>query len=131
MNTTFLKSVNKIVVNYISPNKLNFSELPPLIDDVIFSLTSKKSITTNIQYKKATPRQIKNSINPQALVSFIDGKPYKFLSRHLSKHGMSMEKYREAFGLPDSYPSTCSELSKKRAKAAKRSGLGRKNLWQR
>ncbi|WP_414739666.1 MucR family transcriptional regulator [Methylorubrum extorquens] len=38
---------------------------------------------------KPTPAQIRKSITPVALMSFIDWKPYRTLKRHLSGHGLN------------------------------------------
>ena len=32
------------------------------------------------------------------MLSLIDGKPYQTLKRHLSKHGLTAEQYRERYG---------------------------------
>ncbi len=48
---------------------------------------------------EADPAQIRKSITPDALISFIDGKPYKTLKRHLTGNGLTMEEYRQRFGL--------------------------------
>jgi hypothetical protein len=37
--------------------------------------------------------------------SFVDGKPYRTLKRHLSVHGLTIEGYRARYGLPNDYPS--------------------------
>ena len=38
--------------------------------------------------------QIRNSIRPDAIVSFIDGRRYKTLKRHLTAHGFDPRAYR-------------------------------------
>lgn len=78
---------------------------------------------------KLTPSQIRKSIAPDALISFVDGKPYKTLKRHLSGAGKTIEQYRERFGLPRDYPSTAASYSEQRSALAKSLGLGqlRKN----
>jgi predicted transcriptional regulator len=74
--------------------------------------------------EKPTPAQIRKSITPEALISFIDGKPYKTLKRHLTGNGMTIEEYRERYGLPRDYPSTAASYSEMRAALAKSFGLG-------
>ncbi|WP_348644181.1 MucR family transcriptional regulator [Methylobacterium sp. WL120] len=74
--------------------------------------------------EKATAAQIKKSIAPDALISFIDGKAYKTLKRHLTKNGLTMEGYRARYGLSADYPSTAASYSAKRSELARSLGLG-------
>lgn len=60
------------------------------------------------------------------IISLIDGKPYKTLRRHLSRHGLSPEQYRERYGLKPDYPIVAEAYSQVRRDMAKRIGLGRK-----
>lgn len=71
-----------------------------------------------------TPAQIRKSVRDDAIVSFIDGKPYKSLKRHLTKHGLDPAGYRQRFGLPPEYPMTAPAYSRRRSDLAKQSGLG-------
>lgn len=69
--------------------------------------------------------QIKKSITPEGLISFMDGKRYKTLKRHLTTHGLSPESYRVRFGLPHDYPMVASDYAAQRSALAKSIGLGR------
>jgi predicted transcriptional regulator len=60
------------------------------------------------------------------IISLIDGKPYKTLRRHLSRHGLTPEQYREEFGLKSDYPMVAENYSTARRDMAKKIGLGRK-----
>lgn len=60
------------------------------------------------------------------IISLIDGKPYKTLRRHLSRHGLSPEQYRERYGLKPDYPIVSESYSQVRRDMAKKIGLGRK-----
>lgn len=60
------------------------------------------------------------------IISMIDGKPYKTLTRHLSTHGLSPDEYRARYNLPKSYPMTALAYSEQRRQMAKELGLGRK-----
>ncbi len=73
-----------------------------------------------------TPAQIRKSIQQDGLVSFIDGKSYQTLKRHLGKHGLDMPAYRQRYGLPADYPSTAPGYSERRSALARSLGLGRK-----
>jgi predicted transcriptional regulator len=71
-----------------------------------------------------TPAEIRRSVTPEALVSFLDGKSYKTLRRHLGTHGMTPETYRARFGLPADYPMTAANYAAHRSELAKAAGLG-------
>ncbi len=60
------------------------------------------------------------------IISLIDGKSYKTLRRHLARHGMTPEQYRERFGLKSDYPMVSENYSNARREMAKKIGLGRK-----
>ena len=54
----------------------------------------------------------------------VDGKSYKTLRRHLSKHGMTPEEYRVRYNLKDDYPMVAPTYSEARRAMAHRIGLG-------
>jgi predicted transcriptional regulator len=60
------------------------------------------------------------------IVSMIDGKPYKTLRRHLARHGLTPEQYRERYNLKPDYPMVSESYSQVRRDMAKKIGLGRK-----
>ncbi|WP_284247322.1 MucR family transcriptional regulator, partial [Methylobacterium haplocladii] len=75
-----------IVAAFISNNSLPASELPTMLISVhaaVSALANGSSVTASaeLELEKATPSQIKKSVTPDALISFIDGKPYKTLKR--------------------------------------------------
>src|SRR6476619_2761953 len=75
----------EIVSAYVTCNRVAPGELPGLIQTVHASLLalSQPAAASSEVVEKPTPAQIKKSIAPDALISFIDGKPYKTLKRHL------------------------------------------------
>jgi predicted transcriptional regulator len=60
------------------------------------------------------------------IISLIDGKPYKSLKRHLSRHGLTPEQYRERFKLKPDYPMVAENYAKQRRDLALKIGLGSK-----
>jgi len=66
----------------------------------------------------------KSLANPDFIVSMVDGKSYKTLRRHLSKHGMTPEEYRVRYNLKDDYPMVAPTYSEARRAMAHRIGLG-------
>ena len=106
---------------------MGVGELPGLIHAVHASLVSlsQPAPPSSEALEKLTSAQIKKSITPDALISFIDGKPYKILKRHLSKHGFDPYSYRKRYGLPNDYPMVAANYAAQRSGLARSSGLGR------
>ena len=73
---------------------------------------------------RQTPAQIRKSISPDHLISFIDGRKFKTLKRHLSLHGMTPADYRDYYGLPSDYPMVAPNYSAARSSLAVAAGLG-------
>lgn len=68
----------------------------------------------------------KSLASPDHIISLIDGKPYKTLRRHLSRHGLTPEEYRRRYNLRQDYPMVAANYSEARRQMAKNIGLGRK-----
>ena len=117
-----------LVAAYVSNNNVPVSELPALIASVHATLAGlgNEAVAEPTRPEKPTAAQIKKSISPDALISFIDGKPYKTLKRHLTGNGVTMEEYRARYGLPSDYPSTAANYSAQRSALAHSFGLGQK-----
>ncbi|MHB2205570.1 Ros/MucR family transcriptional regulator [Methylobacterium sp. CM6257] len=115
-----------VVAAYVANNSIPSTELPALISGVHSALAGlgQGGASEAPAVAKLTPAQIRKSITPDALISFIDGKPYKTLKRHLNRHGMTIEEYRTHYGLPRDYPSTAASYSAQRSALAKSLGLG-------
>ena len=60
------------------------------------------------------------------IISMIDGKPYKTLKRHLSRHGLTPDEYRRRYNLKPDYPMVAANYSTARRDMAKKIGLGQK-----
>ena len=60
------------------------------------------------------------------IISMIDGKPYKTLKRHLSRHGLTPQQYRERYNLKADYPMVSENYSEARRAMAHKIGLGLK-----
>ncbi|KQW67059.1 hypothetical protein ASE17_20400 [Phenylobacterium sp. Root77] len=117
-----LAGTTQIITAFVSHNLLNAQDLPALIAKVHGAFRDEQVAEPAVA--KATASQIRRSITPDALISFIDGKPYKVLTRHLAMHGFTISEYRNRYGLPADYPSTAPAYSAVRSAAAKAAGLG-------
>lgn len=120
-----------LVAAYVSNNSVPASELGALIANIHTALigiaTGSTAAAANPvdEIEKPTAAQIRKSITPEGLVSFIDGKSYKTLKRHLTGHGLDPSSYRQRFGLPADYPMVAASYAAQRSALAKRIGLGR------
>ncbi|TXN40828.1 MucR family transcriptional regulator [Methylobacterium sp. WL30] len=115
-----------LVAAYVSNNNVPVSELPNIIASVHASLSglANGAPAEPAGPEKPTPAQIRKSVTPDALISFIDGKRYKTLRRHVTVAGLTMDEYRARYGLPADYPSTAASYSAQRSELARSLGLG-------
>ncbi|MGU3663547.1 MucR family transcriptional regulator, partial [Methylobacterium sp. A49B] len=126
----FAELVGNIVAAYVSNNSVPVSELPKLIQgvhDAVRGLTSggvSRATTAVSEIDRPSPAQVRKSVRPDGIVSFIDGKTYKTLKRHLTSHGLDPKSYRERYGLPADYPMVAPSYAEQRSALAKAIGLG-------
>jgi predicted transcriptional regulator len=119
-----------IVSAYVSNNPVPPTELPALIAQVhsavanLGTATAVGAAASDAEVAKPTPAQIRKSIRDDGIVSFIDGKVYKTLKRHLTAHGFDPRAYRERYGLPADYPMVAPSYAAQRSVLARASGLG-------
>ena len=113
----------ELVAAYVSNNHVARVDLPALIATVQSALSGISGnlalSSTRSNSELPTPAQIRKSITPDALISFIDGKPYKVLKRHLRTHGLNQHAYRERYGLPTNYPMVAPSYSTRRGEISR------------
>ncbi|MDE4915210.1 MucR family transcriptional regulator [Methylobacterium sp. 092160098-2] len=127
---TVRSNVVKIVVAYVARNYISPSEMPALIKIVSLAFSDIHSCRYLMPKKipnsqLPNPTEIHRSIQDDGLTSFINGKNYKTLKRHLKSHGLNPSGYRQRYGLPGDYPMVAASYAKKRSAFAKANGLGR------
>ncbi len=123
----------EIVASYVGANShVQAAEIPNIIRQVRAALSEETGGQAEAapEQTKVTGAQVRKSITPDALMSFVDNKPYKTLKRHLSRHGMTMDDYRQRYGLPSDYPSVAPNYSAARSEMAKKLGLGAQRRGQ-
>jgi predicted transcriptional regulator len=114
---------------YLSNNTVPSAELAGLIQSTRAALTQDAApVETEADTPTFTPAVTarKSLASPDHLISLIDGKPYKTLKRHLTRHGLTPETYRERYGLPASYPMVAPAFAAMRRAIAEKIGLGTK-----
>jgi predicted transcriptional regulator len=129
--TALIDLAGDIVSAFVSNNSVPLAELPALIRNVHAALgglvagTAQATVQPAETVEKPTAAQIKKSVTPDGIVSFVDGKTYKTLKRHLTTNGFDAQSYRQRFGLPADYPMVASSYAARRSALAKSIGLGR------
>lgn len=125
----FVELAGDIASAYVSNNSIPVSELPALIQGIHAALTGlangKAQAAPEAEVEKPTAPQIRKSVMQDGIVSFLDGKTYKTLKRHLTTHGLDPQSYRQRYGLSTDYPMVAPEYAKRRSDLAKSIGLGR------
>ena len=139
MNETFDEASNtlavitaELVAAYVSNNPVPASELPALIawvhgavsGLVAGTLTPESGAAPQAEIEKPGAAQVRKSVRQDGIVSFIDGKTYKTLKRHLTSHGLDPRSYRDRYGLPADYPMVAPSYAEQRSALAKAIGLG-------
>lgn len=120
---TTIRLASEIVAAYVSHNPVPANEVAPLVVSVhsaVAGLMDVQSLPAPGEtFGKPTADEIRISIQIDGIVSFIDGRPYKTLKRHLTAHGLDPQSYRERFGLPDDYPMVAASYAARRSVLAK------------
>jgi predicted transcriptional regulator len=117
-------AIATIVVGYMQHMSLEIQDICDLVEALNKSFSKEPNDDTTVAIHPKTPKEIKNSIQDDALISFEDGRHYKTLKRHLTIRGLTPITYREKHGLPVDYPMVCPSYSAHRSELAKTMGLG-------
>ena len=138
MNETFDETSNtlaamtaELVAAYVSNNPVPAAELPALIvrvhgaiSGLVAGTPTAAGAAPQVEVEKPSATQIRKSVRHDGIVSFIDGKLYKTLKRHLASHGLDPRSYRDSYGLPTDYPMVAPGYAEQRSAIAKAIGLG-------
>jgi predicted transcriptional regulator len=123
-----LRMTASVVSAYVGNNNLTPTQIPDVIKTVYGSLTSlgRGGGAGRDAPRPAVP--IRRSITPDYIVCLEDGRKLKMLKRHLrTTYNMTVEDYRQKWGLPIDYPMVAPNYAKQRSAFAKRIGLGRRS----
>jgi predicted transcriptional regulator len=115
-----------IVAAFFTRNAVAAGDLARLVSETHRALSMLRHPLAPVAEPLVPAVSARKSITPDHLISLEDGKKYRTLKRHLSRMGLSPERYREKWGLPADYPMVAPSYSAQRSELAKSSGLGRK-----
>jgi predicted transcriptional regulator len=117
----------EIVSAHTSNNTVSISDLPTVIQQV-FTTLAALSVDGGQGHSSVRPKPaiaINKSITDHYIVCLEDGKKLQMLKRHLKTvYNLSVEQYRERWGLPVDYPAVAPNYAKRRSEIAKSCGLG-------
>ena len=125
--------VSNVAAAYFSNSSVSPADIPTVLSQIAASLEAigapapepKPAEVPAERRPKPTAAEIRNSVRPDGLVSFEDGRVYKTLRRHLNKLGVTPSQYRQKWGLPSDYPLVAPSLSELRSAMARQKQLGR------
>lgn len=114
-----------IVVAHVGNNDVQIADLPNVIEQVYNALAAVHDQGRGRAGRPTPAVAIKKSVTPDYIICLEDGKKLKMLKRHLKAvYGMSIQEYRERWGLPADYPTVAPNYAKQRSRLAKTIGLG-------
>ena len=121
-----IEKTAKLVAAYLSKNSLATKDIPDLIRSIHAALSGVGTVEPpTAALVPAVP--IKKSVSADALTCLDCGKRFKMLKRHLSTdHGLTIDEYRQKWGLPSDYPVVAPAYAEVRSSLAKSIGLGTK-----
>ncbi len=118
-----LSMATKIATSYVGNNSVALDQVPALIvglHEVLNKLEGGEPVR-----EPMVP--IDKSVKRNEIICLECGQGHKMLKRHLSSgHGLTVEGYRERWGLDRNYPLVAPNYAKQRSELAKKMGLGRK-----
>ncbi len=116
----------QIVSAHLGHNNVPANSIPGLIQQVYATLRGLGPEPVAAEQREpAVP--IKRSVFPDYIICLEDGKKLKMLKRHLqTAYNMTVDQYREKWGLPPNYPMVAPNYAEHRSSLAKKIGLGRK-----
>lgn len=115
----------EIVSAFVAKNELTRADLPGFIQEVYGGLASVKHHPATRLGAPIPAVPIQDSITPDHIICLEDGKQLKMIKRHLKAvYNMTVDEYRQRWGLPADYPAVAPNYAKQRSQLAKVIGLG-------
>jgi predicted transcriptional regulator len=126
-NSDLLKMSVDLTSAYLSNHTKTLEEIPSVLSAMHKAIDgayhNPHSLLNRPTHQPAVP--ISESVTDEYIVCLEDGKKLQMLKRHLNTvYKMSLDQYKERWGLPQDYPSTAPSYSKRRTQIAKNTGLG-------
>jgi predicted transcriptional regulator len=119
--------VTEIASAYLTNNQINSDDLEGFLKKIYQIVGEISREANNMKHRPAlTPAvPVEESVKDDYIICLEDGKKLQMLKRHLSTvYNMSLEQYKERWGLPLDYPVVSPNYAKRRSEIAKTTGLG-------
>jgi predicted transcriptional regulator len=116
-----------MVSAYISKRVVNLDDFLSLFIQFYQALASVHARRDELGRRSDNPPavSISDSVTNDYLICLEDGKKLQILKLHLSAvYKMTVDDYKERWGLPNNYPSVAPAYAKRRSQIAKDNGLG-------
>lgn len=117
----------EIASAYLASNEVSADALPDILKRIFLSVVELMRDANNMKHRPAlTPAvPVEESVHDDYIVCLEDGKKLQMLKRHLSTvYNMTVEQYKERWGLPADYPVVSPDYARRRSDIAKTTGLG-------
>jgi predicted transcriptional regulator len=116
-----------IVSSYVSNHQVSPENLKKFVQSTYQVLS--ETARSPFLFRSTSPLNpavpVEESVHEDYIVCLEDGKRLQMLKRHLKTvYKMSVEQYRERWGLPLDYPVVAPSYAKRRSQIAKNTGLG-------
>lgn len=112
---------------YLANNEVSPDDIAAILKKIFLAVIDLSRDAHNIKHRPAlTPAvPVEESIHDDYIVCLEDGKKLQMLKRHLNTvYGISIEEYKERWGLSADYPVVSPNYAKRRSDIAKTTGLG-------
>ncbi len=123
-----MEYTSRIVAAYVSNRPTSINEIPHITGYIYQAISeihrNPHMIRTNAAISPAVP--IDESVQEDYIVCLEDGKKLQMLKRHLqSVYGLTLQQYKDRWGLPNDYPVVAPSYARRRSAIAKNTGLGK------
>lgn len=121
-----LDAAAKIVSAIVSKPEFDMGDLSGVVVNVFKSLQKINLSPVAVPAGKNPAVPISESVHDDYIICLEDGKRLSMLKRHLNTtYGLTLEQYKERWGLPQNYPTVSANYAKRRSSIAKNIGLGK------
>lgn len=122
-----ISCITEVTSSYFACNEVVSDDIITVMKRISHGVAEIIRDVNNIKHRPAlTPAvPIDESVHDDYIVCLEDGKKLQMLKRHLNTvYNMSIEQYKERWGLPIDYPVVSPTYTKRRSDIAKTTGLG-------
>jgi predicted transcriptional regulator len=126
-HSELLAYATQMVSSYLSNHQVALEEIQGVFGKIYQILADANRNPNSLKNRSpivpAVP--IEDSVTDEYIICLEDGKKLQMLKRHLNTvYNMSLDQYKERWGLPVDYPVVSPNYARRRSQIAKNTGLG-------